>query len=156
MPFQKFILSIKIGHLYTFISPKVSVTIPHHFLLLGHTDNYSDFIFNCCTSKFNKRVAHADKNGISYATIVPISPDSTNKLTMSETCIDCNTPIHHTKNELEIIFNSNPPPIAILGTITESHINQVLIGTHLSDMVDEWMKDFIPKNIDSIPDNIKI
>ncbi len=156
MPFNAFISNLKTGYLYTFVSPKVHATIPHHFILLGHTDNYSSFFFNCCTSKFQKRLAYINLHGHPYSTLVPISPDSNNKLTNIDNCINCNSPIHHTKSELQSIFynSTHIPPIPIKGRILDHQIQQLLIGTHDSDQVEEWIKDCIPKDIDLIKSHL--
>ena len=157
MAFQAFISSLKTGHLYKFISPKVHPTIPHFFILLGHTDNYDKFIFNCCTSKFDKRYAHLTRQGLPYSTLVPIGKDMRIALNfkLDDTCMDCNTPTLHTKGELENIFNLCSP-IEVRGTLDDSHIQQILKGTHESEMVDEWMKDIVPKDIDNISPQLRV
>lgn len=156
MPFNSFISSLKTGYIYSFDSPKTNGY--HHFVLIGHNEDLSEFFFNSFTSKFSKKKSYIEKNGLSEKTLVPIPPSTNNNMTDPENCINCNSPICHTIDELKIIFNNSAKkiPIPIKGRIKDSDIQQILVGTHESDQVEFYIKQFVPKDIDLIKPSLKI
>lgn len=158
MPFNAFLSSLKTGHLYTFVTPKIKTPFHHHFILLGHTPDFMNFFFCNCTSQFAKRVRYVQFNGLPESTLVPLRCTSLNNLTDSDSCINCNDPIHHTRNELESIFNTSlrTPPIPVYGTLTDGDLQQIFIGTHASEKVVEWYKENIPDDIDKIKAHLRM
>lgn len=135
--------SIKEKEVFLFSSDKIKSQDPHNFICIKCTDK--TFFFACCTSQFETVKSIIEKRKLSEKTLVyiPGKDKYPQSLFKKDTFINCNQPFPHTHEEILKAIKSGL--FKFVGVLPDEYYLQILIGLHESDMVDDCVKEILPK-----------
>jgi hypothetical protein len=146
VPTQLFLSAIEERKVYYFSTTKINTEEPHHFICLKRTEN-DLLIMSCCTSQFNTVSRFVETRSLPYETLVWISSNDGDNPFTRDTYVNCNNSFTYTIDEFRSMYDSDS--VSHSGEISENHYKQILIGIHISPLVDEETKVLIP-----LPDSI--
>jgi hypothetical protein len=139
---ELFANSISIGKVYYFSSNKLNTSEPHYFVCVANPENKESLLFFvCCTSQYEKRKSYIEKTGLPYETLVWINPTTNNGL-KKDTYIDCNKVFEYLKEDLKEMYSDSK--ITHSGSLSDSHLSQILIGLNKSPRIEKYIKDILP------------
>lgn len=144
IPIESFISSIKEQKIYYFSSDKINVDNPHYFICIKKTEQ-DILILTCCTSQFETIRRFVETRSLPYETLVWIKPnveDDDNPFNV-DTYVNCNFVFEYTIEEFRNMYNSNS--ISFSGEISMYYYSQIVNGLNLSPLIEEEIKDFLPK-----------
>lgn len=144
VPTQTFIDSISNRKVYYFSSNQISSKVPHYFICIRRTED--DLLFmSCCTSQFDTVRKFVESRSLPFETLVHISPKDENNPFDKDTYINCNDLQTYTVEEFREMYDSND--VDFSGVISENHYEQILTGIHLSPVIEDDIKELIPKQV---------
>lgn len=148
LPTQTFLDSVEEKKIYYFSSSYLNTDVPHHFICVKKNDD--DIIFlSCCTSQFETVSRYVETRSLPNETLVYLSPDNTENPFDRDTYVNCNDELKtYTLEDFENMYDNDS--ISYTGEISDSQYQQILTGIHYSPLIEEEVKEEIPKDIDNV------
>lgn len=141
VPFDLFYSSLTKKKVYFFSSSSTIGIGNHRHVCVTKTDN--DTFFVCTTSQEKTMNRLIEIQGLPSSTIVHV-PKSESYLTQ-DTFINCNEVFVVSKAELKREYECGN--INLKGEMKDVYYSQILNGVHESILVDEEIKDIVPKEL---------
>jgi len=142
LPSDLFINSIAPRKIYYFKSDRLNTEVTHYFICLSRGDDQM-VILVCSTSQFEKRKTFIESRNLPHSTLVWIEPTKENGFRV-DSFVDCNSYFDYTIDELKNIYESNG--LEYKGELSKSKFQEILIGLHDSPLIEDYIKDLIPKD----------
>lgn len=141
LPTEFFLTTIEERKVYYFTNHQLNTDIPHYHICIKRKSN--DFlILSSCTSKFETVKKFVETRKLPVETLVYLKPSEQNGFN-KDTYVNCNE--YHIKSIDDFIKMYDTDQIEFRGEISFAHYEQILIGLHESPLIEEEMKDEIPR-----------
>ncbi|MEY4541181.1 MAG: hypothetical protein RLZZ306_2938 [Bacteroidota bacterium] len=141
LPVDYFLTTIEERKVYYFTNQQLNTEVPHYHICIKRKSN--DFlILSSCTSKFETVKRFIEMRKLPFETLVHLKPSDENGFT-KDTYVNCND--YHIKSidDFKKMYESDS--IEFKGKISITHYEQILIGLHESPLIEEEMKEDIPR-----------
>jgi len=141
---QVFAQGIREKEIFLFSSDLINTVYPHFFVCIKRTEN-EVLILSCCTSKPASAQRFINTRGLPQETLVHIPSQMDDALSpfLKDTYINCNGYIVHTVAELRARFEEKK--LTPVGNLPDKYYDLILKGLHMSDQIDEDIKEILPK-----------
>jgi len=138
-----FAQGIREKEIFFFSSDRINTATPHFFVCIKRTDT-EVLILSCCTSKPAASQRFISSRGLPPETLVhiPSQADDPSSPFPKDTYINCNGYIEHTVTELKSRFEEGR--LTPAGSLPEKYYDLILKGLHISDQIDEHIKEILP------------
>lgn len=141
LPTEFFLTTIEERKVYYFTNHQLNTDIPHYHICIKRKSN--DFlILSSCTSKFETVKKFVETRKLPVETLVYLKPSEQNGF-IKDTYVNCNE--YHIKSMDDFKKMYDTDQIEFRGKISFAHYEQILIGLHESPLIEEEMKDEIPR-----------
>ena len=141
VPTDTFIDAIGNRKVYYFSSTRLESDIPHYYVVVNKTDG-DLLVLSVCTSQFDTVKRFVETRSLPTESLVYIKPDTSNPFE-KETFVNCNKCFTYTIDEFRSMYDANA--IDYSGELSEGHYEQILTGIHSSPLIEEEIKDIVPK-----------
>jgi hypothetical protein len=141
-----FAKSAKEKDVFYFSTNQINNLDPHYFICIQRGLN-EVLIFTCCTTQKDKREKYFQQNNYDLKSLVHIAPTTENGL-KQDSYVDCNKYFQVTVAEIQKMHEQKK--IECRGEVSDEVYEQLLIGLHASQEIEEEIKKSFPD-----PDDIK-
>ena len=140
LPTNLFLDGIQEKKVYYFSNNDLNTAIPHSYICLKRTPD-DLLVLSCCTSKFETIRKFVETRNLPYETLVWLEADDI--IFTKDTYINCNQYFEKTVEEFKDLYENGR--IEFRGEISDSHFEQIIYGLIASPLIDEEIKDILPK-----------
>ena len=133
------------GNILYISDPQIANGVPHYHVFIKQIDGgYLTTV--CCTSQFEKNLAHISRARESLDTLVCIDHEISGNRLHDFTYVNCNGYFSYTEQELLMLNAKRDIPLC--GAVTAFEFQKIINGFLLSRRIDEEFKDEIRTLLD--------